>query len=204
MAQPNNLIQDLLRIQAVQIKTSGYFTLTSGLKSPIYCDNRLTMSYPSVRQRIVKCFVEEIKRLGLKPDIIVGCATAGIPHAALLSEALNLPLAYVRASAKKHGKGNQIEGLVRKGDRVLVVEDLISTAGSAIEVTEALEGVGAEVLHVFAIFTYNFQRAISAFEDKPYELYAITSFDDLITTLKNEHKITEDETTKLLSWRDAL
>lgn len=200
----DELIDDLLNIKAVQIKTDGFFTLTSGLKSPIYCDNRLTMSYPEIRKKIAQIFKEKIRELDLNPDVIVGCATAGIPHAAVLSEELNLPMAYVRSSKKSHGKENLIEGMINKGDRVIVVEDLISTGGSALQVTDALEACGAEVLSVFAIFTYGFQRAIEAFEKKSFPLYTITSFDHLLEKLERESEVSADQIGKLKNWRDEL
>lgn len=204
MVAYNDLIEDLLKIKAVQIKTEGSFTLTSGLKSPIYCDNRLTMSYPGIRQKISTLFKERILDLDLRPDVIVGCATAGIPHATILSEMLNLPLAYVRSSKKSHGKENLIEGIVNEGDRAIVVEDLISTGGSALQVADALEERGANVLSVFAIFTYGFQRAIEAFEQKSLPLYTITSFDHLLENLGKEPGVTEEQVNRLRNWRNSL
>src|SRR5690625_3624404 len=132
------IAKDLYDIQSVQIKVEGYFTWTSGIQSPIYCDNRLTMSYPAVRQKIRQAFIEKIATMKEKPDVIAGCATAGIPHAAWLAEELNLPMVYVRSSAKAHGKGNQIEGTFKKGQKILVIEDLISTGGSSIHAAQAL------------------------------------------------------------------
>src|SRR5699024_3142378 len=129
MAHHTEVVEDLLAIEAVQIKTKQeeYFTWTSGIRSPIYCDNRLTMSFPDVRKKIVEAFIDKVNQLSTKPDIIVGCATAGIPHAAWLAEALNLPMAYVRSKPKGHGKGNQVEGQLLPGQNALVIEDLIST-----------------------------------------------------------------------------
>src|SRR5690625_5038906 len=164
MGLSSELARDLLAIKAVQIKTDGYFTWTSGIKSPIYCDNRLTMSYPSVRKNIVRAFVKMIEQLSVKPEVIAGCATAGIPHAAWLAEALNLPMVYVRSDRKSHGKQNQIEGHLNNGDHVLVIEDLISTGGSSIDVAIALREAGAQVTDVFAIFTYGLERAMESFK----------------------------------------
>src|SRR5699024_5146809 len=133
MELKNEIARDLLEIKAVQIKTEGYFTWTSGIESPIYCDNRLTMSYPSIRKKITAAFVEKLEQFNIKPDVIAGCATAGIPHAAWLADALDLPMVYVRSKPKGHGKGNQIEGKVERGQKAVVIEDLISTGGSSLE-----------------------------------------------------------------------
>src|SRR5690625_4844974 len=146
MGLSSELARDLLAIKAVQIKTDHYFTWTSGIKSPIYCDNRLTMSHPSVRKRTTEAFVQKIEKMDEKPDVIAGCATAGIPHAAWLADRLELPMVYVRSKPKGHGKENQIEGEIRKGQKVLIIEDLISTGGSAIEAAEAVEQAGGNVL----------------------------------------------------------
>src|SRR5690625_1577626 len=123
MKHSHNIAKDLLRIKAVQINAENYFTWTSGLKSPIYCDNRLIMSYPNIRNKVVQMFSDLIIHLKEKPDIIAGCATAGIPHAAWLAESLELPMVYVRSSPKGHGKGNQIEGKIEKGKKAIVIED---------------------------------------------------------------------------------
>src|SRR5690625_4172391 len=130
MELQTTVTNDLLNIGAVQIRTENYFTWTSGIKSPIYCDNRLTMSYPNVRKNIIRAFVNQIEEYGWKPDCIAGCATAGIPHAAWLADELDLPMIYVRSSPKGHGKGNQIEGKLESNQQIVVVEDLISTGGS--------------------------------------------------------------------------
>src|SRR5699024_3675138 len=140
------LARDLLAIKAVQIKTDHYFTWTSGIQSPIYCDNRLTMSHPSVRKKITEAFIQKIEKMREKPDVIAGCATAGIPHAAWLADRLNLPMIYVRSKPKGHGKGNQIEGEIQKGQKVLVIEDLISTGGSSIDAGKILQQMDTEVI----------------------------------------------------------
>ena len=198
------ITKDLLEIEAVQIRTENYFTWTSGIKSPIYCDNRLTMSYPHVRRKIVKAFTERIERLGWKPDSIAGCATAGIPHAAWLAEALDLPMVYVRSSPKGHGKENQIEGHINREDRVIVIEDLISTGGSSLEAVRVLKEVGAEVLVVLPIFTYGLEKAKNNFSEENVAVSTITSYDFLLEMLMNEEKITEAEKNELIAWRDLL
>ncbi|MEC3886157.1 orotate phosphoribosyltransferase [Halobacillus litoralis] len=195
----STLIRDLLHIGAVKIETDNYFTWTSGLKSPIYCDNRLTMSYPEIRKSIAEAFVNKIKRLG-HIDVIAGCATAGIPHAAWVADLMDLPMVYVRSSAKKHGKGNQIEGHVVKGQKAIVIEDLISTGKSSIEAAEALKKEGVEVVEVLSIFTYNLQAAEDAFKDTSYSYQSLTSYEELLQQLLNENQIEKEQEQLLMKW----
>lgn len=204
MGLQNEVARALLEIKAVQIKTEGFFTWTSGIQSPIYCDNRLTMSYPAIREKIAKAFVEKIKNSNFKPDVIAGCATAGIPHAAWLATELNLPMVYVRSSPKGHGKGNQIEGLVEEGQKVLVIEDLISTGGSSIDAANVLREVGAEVLGVLAIFTYGLEKADNNFAEADLSLETITNFDHLLKVLLEDEEITGEDEARLLDWRNTL
>lgn len=203
MDKQKEIVQDLLRIKAVQINPDDYFTWTSGIKSPIYCDNRLTMSYPPVRQKITDAFIEKVNKLEVKPDVIAGCATAGIPHAAWLADKLNLPMIYVRSKPKGHGKENQIEGELQKGQKVLVIEDLISTGGSSIEAAQAIEKEGALVLDVFAIFTYGLKKAEDNFRKANLSFQTITNFDELVHILIAEGKLSNSEKTELLDWRDS-
>lgn len=204
MKMNEKIAQDLLDIKAVQINTTNYFTWTSGLKSPIYCDNRLTMSYPHVRQNITKAFIQQLQTMDEKPDVIAGCATAGIPHAAWLADELNLPMVYVRSKPKEHGKGNQIEGYVEKGDRVIVIEDLISTGGSSIAAAQALQEEGAHVTHVLAIFTYGLEKAKQNFQQAKLQCHAITTFDDVLDVLSRDAKISSTEKQTLKTWRHKL
>ncbi len=198
------ITRHLLEIEAVQIRTDEYFTWTSGIKSPIYCDNRLTMSYPVVRRKIADGFVELIQKNGREPDNIAGCATAGIPHAAWLAERLNLPMVYVRSSPKGHGKGNQIEGKVEPGEKIVVIEDLISTGGSSLEVVRVLRDAGAEVLGVLAIFSYGLEKAKENFKAAGVSVETITGYDFLLDMLEKEKKITNAEKNELKSWRQLL
>ncbi|SRR5690606_26202800 len=198
------ITRHLLEIEAVQIRTDEYFTWTSGIKSPIYCDNRLTMSYPVVRRKIADGFVELIQKNGWEPDNIAGCATAGIPHAAWLAERLNLPMVYVRSSPKGHGKGNQIEGKVEPGEKIVVIEDLISTGGSSLEVVRVLRDAGAEVLGVLAIFSYGLEKAKENFKAAGVSVETITGYDFLLDMLEKEKKITNAEKNELKSWRQLL
>lgn len=193
-----------MEIEAVQIRTDEYFTWTSGIKSPIYCDNRLTMSYPVIRRKIADGFVELIQKNGWEPDNIAGCATAGIPHAAWLAERLNLPMVYVRSSPKGHGKGNQIEGKVEPGEKIVVIEDLISTGGSSLEVVRVLRDAGAEVLGVLAIFSYGLEKAKENFKAAGVSVETITGYDFLLDMLEKEKKITNAEKNELKSWRQLL
>lgn len=204
MELQNKVARALLEIEAVQIKTDGYFTWTSGIQSPIYCDNRLTMSYPEIRTQIAKAFAEKLVELNMTPDVIAGCATAGIPHAAWLADELNVPMAYVRSKPKGHGKGNQIEGKVEIGQKVLVIEDLISTGGSSIDAAKVLREEGADVLGVFAIFTYGLQKAVDRFKQEDLFMDTITNFDHLLDVLREDGKINSEDTSRLLKWRDQL
>lgn len=204
MELQNKVARALLEIEAVQIKTDGYFTWTSGIQSPIYCDNRLTMSYPEIRTQIAKAFAEKLVELNMTPDVIAGCATAGIPHAAWLADELNVPMAYVRSKPKGHGKGNQIEGKVEIGQKVLVIEDLISTGGSSIDAANVLREEGADVLGVFAIFTYGLQKAVDRFKREDLFMDTITNFDHLLDVLREDGKINSEDTSRLLKWRDQL
>ena len=149
-----NIAKDLLAIEAVFLSPNEPFTWASGLKSPIYCDNRITMSYPKVRKAIAQGLAEKIKQAFPDVEVIAGTATAGIPHAAWVAEILDLPMVYIRSKAKDHGKGNQIEGRIFEGQKMVVIEDLISTGQSVLEATEAAKREGANVLGVTAIFTY--------------------------------------------------
>ncbi|GAB3067766.1 orotate phosphoribosyltransferase [Virgibacillus ainsalahensis] len=200
----HELARNLLAIKAVQINTEKYFTWTSGIKSPIYCDNRLTMSHPEIRNKISKIFAEIIENMEEKPDVIAGCATAGIPHAAWLADRLDLPMVYVRSKPKSHGKGNQIEGEFKASQNVLVIEDLISTGGSSIEAAQALDHEGANVIGVLAIFTYGLETSTRQFADANISFQTITGFDQLVDVLVEDGKIEKVEKDELLTWRNQL
>lgn len=206
MGRQTEIAKDLLDIKAVQIKTQEeqFFTWTSGIRSPIYCDNRLTMSYPEVRKKITRAFVAKIKKLATKPDVIAGCATAGIPHAAWIANELDLPMVYVRSKPKGHGKGNQIEGKVEHGQKVIVIEDLISTGGSSLEAARVLEEAGLDVLAVFAIFTYGLEISNRRFQAANIPFDTITSFDYLLDILVQNNELTEEDKIMLLTWRNEL
>lgn len=170
------IAKDLLSIEAVSLSPDEPFTWASGLKSPIYCDNRVTMSYPAVRRAIAKGLAEKIKQDFPNVEVIAGTATAGIPHAAWVAELLDLPMVYIRSKPKDHGQGNQIEGRIKEGQKMVVIEDLISTGGSVLEATQAAEKEGADVLGVAAIFTYELAKGKQNFETANIPLVTLTNY----------------------------
>ncbi|MED4202644.1 orotate phosphoribosyltransferase [Neobacillus mesonae] len=190
----------LLEIQAVALKPNEPFTWTSGLRSPIYCDNRLTLSYPEVRREIAQGLKKLILEHFPEAEMIAGTATAGIPHAAWVSELMNLPMSYVRSKAKGHGKGNQIEGKAEPGQKVVVVEDLISTGGSVITAVQALREAGCEVLGAVSIFTYCLEKGKKAFEAEKINSQSLTDFPTLVTVAIEKNYISENDKESLLSW----
>lgn len=192
----------LLEIGAVSLEPQEPFTWSSGLKSPIYCDNRLTLAYPNVRSKIADGLTALIRAHFSNVEAIAGTATAGIPHAAWVSERLNLPMCYVRNQAKGHGKGKQIEGKVDKGQKVVVVEDLISTGGSSLNAVRALREAGCQVLGIVAIFTYGLEKAKQAFAENNVEVYTLTDYDTLIETAVELGVVTEQDLTTLRKWRE--
>ena len=204
MTLERKLAKELLAIEAVALRPNDYFTWTSGIKSPIYCDNRITMSYPSIRREIAAGMVEVIKEKYPAVEVVAGTATAGIPHAAWVSELLDLPMIYVRDSAKKHGKTNQIEGRVLEGQKVVIIEDLISTGLSSLKVAKALRKAGAEVLGVVAIFSYELKKAQDAFEEAGVEYITLTNYPVLVEEAVAIEYIHQDDVEKLLEWRNQL
>jgi len=191
----------LLEIEAVFLRPDQPFIWSSGIESPIYCDNRLTMSYPDVRNEVAQGLVSIIKEQFKNVDVIAGTATAGIPHAAWVSDILNLPMCYVRSSAKKHGKGNQIEGLATHGQKVVVIEDLISTGGSSIAAVEALREAGCEVLGVVSIFTYGLAKASRSFDEIGIKSYSLTDYDSLIVEAVELGYVKEEDLGILRQWQ---
>lgn len=196
-----NIAKDLLKIEAVFLSPDEPFTWASGIKSPIYCDNRITMSYPEVRREIAKGLAEEIKANYPDVEVIAGTATAGIPHAAWVAELLDLPMVYIRSKAKDHGKGNQIEGRITEGQKMVVIEDLISTGGSVLEAAEAAKREGADVLGVAAIFTYQLDKGVEKFKAANMPLLTLTNYSTLIEIALEEKYINEQQLTLLKEWR---
>ncbi|PCK21597.1 orotate phosphoribosyltransferase [Bacillus pumilus] len=195
------IAQHLLQIKAVSLKPDEPFTWASGIKSPIYCDNRLTLSYPEVRQDIAEGLKDLILTHFEGAEVVAGTATAGIPHAALAADRLNVPMCYVRSKPKAHGKGNQIEGVVSSGQKVVVVEDLISTGGSVLEVVAALQEEGCDVLGVVAIFTYGLPKAAAAFQKKNIPYVTLTDYDTLTEVALELKAIEPSAMNKLKRWR---
>lgn len=192
----------LLEIQAIKLSPNDLFTWASGRKSPIYCDNRLTLSYPKVRNLIKKSFAELVKKNYPQANVVVGVATAGIAHGALLADALDLPFAYVRSKAKGHGMQNLIEGEIKKGAKAIVVEDLISTGGSSLKAVDAVRENGAEVLSLLAIFTYGFQQAIDNFSENDCAFYTLSDFDHLLQYATNKKLFSAKELDLMLNWKN--
>ncbi|PCF83365.1 orotate phosphoribosyltransferase [Staphylococcus delphini] len=194
----------LLDIEAVSLSPNEMYTWSSGIQSPIYCDNRVTLGYPEVRTAIRDGLIELIQQHFAEVEIVSGTATAGIPHAAYISDKMNLPMNYVRSKSKSHGKQNQIEGARSEGKKVVVIEDLISTGGSSITAVEALQEAGAEVLGVVAIFTYGLNKADETFKAAGVPFYTLSSYDELIEVAREEGKISEDDIQTLVEWRNQL
>ncbi|MBS4189163.1 orotate phosphoribosyltransferase [Bacillus sp. FJAT-49705] len=195
------IAESLLDIKAVALKPNNPFTWSSGLLAPIYCDNRLTLSYPSVRKEIAIGLKETILAKFPGAELIAGTATAGIPHAAWVSDLIDLPMCYVRSKPKGHGQGNQIEGKAEQGQKVVVVEDLISTGGSVITAVEALRQAGCEVLGVVAIFSYQLEKGKELLENANITAYTLTDFETLSEIAREKGYIQEEDMKKLAEWR---
>ncbi|WP_342421430.1 orotate phosphoribosyltransferase [Paenibacillus sp. FSL E2-0178] len=191
----------LLEIGAVALRPQEPFTWTSGIKSPIYCDNRLTLSFPVVRGYIADAFAELIRASYPDAEVIAGTATAGIPHAAWVADKLGLPMAYIRDKAKGHGKQNQIEGLIAPGQKVIVIEDLISTGGSSIKAAQAVQEAGGVPLAVLAIFSYELDRAVDAFAAADIPLQSLSNYSTLIDVALAQGTIADSDVALLQSWR---
>lgn len=191
----------LLQIKAIKLQPSNPFTWASGWKSPIYCDNRKTLSFPEVRSYICKSFMNAVKDYYPEAEVIAGVATGAIAHGVLVAEALGLPFIYVRSEAKSHGLGNQIEGYFEKGQKVVVIEDLISTGGSSLNAVRALREAGCDVLGMIAIFTYGFQNAADGFNDEKCTLHTLSDYNTLIECALETGYIGSAEVETLKKWR---
>ena len=195
------IAKDLLSIKAVFLRPNEPFTWASGIKSPIYCDNRLTLSDVRVREDVENGLAEIIRREYPEAEVLMGTSTAGIAHAAITATILGLPMGYVRSGAKDHGRGNQIEGRLEKGQKVVVVEDLISTAGSCIEVAEVLREAGAEVLGVVSIFTYGMQKGVDRLAAAALKNVSLCDLDTLVDVAVEEQYIAPEDKARLLKFR---
>jgi len=192
----------LLQIDAIKLQPSNPFTWASGWKSPIYCDNRITLSFPQVRTFLKQQLATQVIEVYGKPDVIAGVATGAIAIGALVAEELGIPFVYVRPEAKKHGRQNQIEGFLDKGKNVVVVEDLISTGGSSLKAVEALKAHGVTVKGMIALFTYGFDIASKNFEDANITLYTLSNYDNLIEQAAETNYISTEEIKALKEWRE--
>jgi len=196
------IARDLLSIRAVFLRPEQPFTWASGIKSPIYCDNRLTLSDPAVRTRIEQGLARLVREHYPDCEVLMGTSTAGIPHAAIAAHLLNLPMGYVRSGAKDHGRGNRVEGRLDPGAKAVVVEDLISTGGSAVETVEALREAGATVLGIVSIFTYNMKKGLERLSEAGVQNVSLTDFDALVAVAADEGYIPREAAPRLAAFRD--
>ncbi|SFE38594.1 orotate phosphoribosyltransferase [Spirosoma endophyticum] len=196
-----SVARHLLAVQAVRLQPNQPFTWSSGWKSPIYCDNRVTLAYPEVRSFIKNSLADAIRQRFPSVEVIAGVATAGIPQGALVADVLGLPYCYVRPEPKTHGMGKQIEGHLKAQQRVVVIEDLISTGGSSLKVVNSLRAAGAEVLGMAAIFTYGFPVAAQNFEQKNVPLICLSNYDALLVEAQALDYISADAMDSLAAWR---
>ena len=196
------IAKDLLSIGAVFLRPEEPFTWASGIKSPIYCDNRLTLTSPKVRDDVENALTQVVKEHFPECEVLMGTSTAGIAHAAITGHILNMPMGYVRSGAKDHGRNNRIEGRLEKGQKVVVIEDLISTGGSAVEVVEALREAGAEVLGIASIFTYGMAKGIKRLEAADVKNISLSNLDVLAETAAEEGYIAKEDVARILAFRN--
>ena len=196
------IAKDLLSIQAVFFRPDQPFTWASGIKSPVYCDNRLTLSNPAVRLDVEKGLAELIRAHYPQAEVLMGTSTAGIAHAAITAHLMGLPMGYVRSGAKDHGRQNQIEGRLEPGQKVVVVEDLISTGGSVIEVVKVLQEAGAQVLGITSIFTYGMEKGLRRLAEAGVENHSLTNFDVIAQIAAEENYIRPEDVARLIAFRN--
>ena len=195
------IAKDLLKIKAVFFRPEEPFTWASGIKSPVYCDNRLTLTAPEVRNDVENGLAEVVRRFYGEAEVLMGTSTAGIAHAAIVGHIMGLPMGYVRSGSKDHGRQNRIEGRLEKGQKVVVIEDLISTGGSCIDVVEALREAGAEVLGVASIFTYGMQKGLDRMAAANVKNISLTDFDTIAKVAAEEKYIKDEDIDRLLRFR---
>ena len=196
------IAKDLLSIQAVFFRPEEPFTWAIGIKSPVYCDNRLTLTAPAVRNDVENALAETIRREYPEVEVLMGTSTAGIAHAAIVGHIMGLPMGYVRSGSKDHGRQNQIEGRLEKGQKVVVVEDLISTGGSVIEVVNVLREAGADVLGVVSIFTYGMKKGLERLAAAEVKNVSLTNFDVIAQVAAEEKYIKPEDIARLIAFRD--
>ena len=199
---PQTIAKDLLKIKAVFFRPEEPFTWASGIKSPVYCDNRLTLTAPEVRNDVENALAETIRREYPGAEVLMGTSTAGIAHAAITGHILGLPMGYVRSGSKDHGRQNQIEGRLEPGQKVVVVEDLISTAGSVLEVVGVLREAGAEVLGIASIFTYGMKKGLQRLAEAHVRNISLTDFDTIARAAAEERYIKSEDIARLIAFRD--
>lgn len=199
------IARDLLRIGAFVFSPSEPFTWASGIESPIYCDNRLILGHPDVRARVVSAFVAEIATHEAEPpEVVLGTATAGIPHAAWIADRLNLPMGYVRSAAKKHGKGRAIEGIQPSDQRGVLIEDLVSTGGSSLSAITLIREAGLTINSVYAIFSYGLDESANRFAGSDTHLYTLTGLESLLQVAVADGRLSEEEAQDIAHWRERL
>lgn len=196
------IAKDLLSIGAVFLRPEDPFTWASGIKSPIYCDNRLTLTAPAVRNDVENALAEVIRKYYPGCEVLMGTSTAGIAHAAITGHILGMPMGYVRSGAKDHGRNNRIEGKLEKGQKVVVIEDLISTGGSAVDVVDALCEAGAEVLGIASIFTYGMAKGVKKLEEAGVKNISLTNLDSIAEVAAEEGYIAREDVSRLLAFRE--
>ena len=204
MSLQKEIAHAMLQVGAVELNPTDLFTWASGIKSPIYCDTRLTISDPTIRKQLANGLVKNIQAFFPGTEVVAGTATAGIPHAAWVSDILELPMVYVRSKAKEHGRGKQIEGKYAPGQKVVVVEDIVSTGGSSIVAVEALRAAGCEVLGVVCVYTYNLPKAEDAFAEAGIQYVSLTNFDYLIEAATESGAVQEQQIPFLKEWHAKL
>ncbi len=204
MTLQNEIAHAMLKVGAVELNPTNLFTWASGIKSPIYCDTRLTISDPVIRRQLANGLAQSIQEFFPGTEVVAGTATAGIPHAAWVSDILELPMVYVRSKAKEHGRGNQIEGKYAPGQKVVVVEDIVSTGGSSITAVEALRAAGCEVLGVVCVYTYNLPKAEEAFDAAGVKYVSLTNFDHLVEAANESGAISQEQIPFLKEWHADL
>ncbi len=202
MERKTLIAKDLLKIKAVFFRPEEPFTWASGIKSPVYCDNRLTLTAPEVRSDVENGLADLIREKYPQAEVLMGTSTAGIAHAAITGHILGLPMGYVRSGAKDHGRKNQIEGRLEPGQKVVVVEDLISTAGSVLEVVDVLRQAGAEVLGIVSIFTYGMQKGLERLAEARVENTSLTDFDEIARVAAEDGYIKPEDVARLIAFRD--
>ena len=204
MTLQKEIAHAMLKVGAVELNPTELFTWASGIKSPIYCDTRLTISDPIIRKQLANGLAKNIQEFFPVTEVVAGTATAGIPHAAWVADILDLPMVYVRSKAKEHGRGNQIEGKYTPGQKVVVVEDIVSTGGSSITAVEALRAAGCEVLGVVCVYTYNLPKAEEAFDAAGIKYVSLTNFDYLVEAANESGTISQDQIPFLKEWHGKL